>query len=167
MAIENKLTSKKTLDEAIVCNSHAIEVYTMSNENEVKKIEVQKETKKHWAFNEIVHRFDNGDVTRTFHSDVADNIYTKDGVIAIFNGEKITCKNRLALCIEVCARVLVKEKKYSQEKALLLAKKSAKANNSVPKLSDFGLENVSRHSVGFLNDLHVTSVKGLPVCNKK
>lgn len=140
----------------------------MNKESAEKKVtEVKKVTSRFADRNVVKHWFDDGSTKKTFHLDVAQNIYNLDGTVtAIFNGNKIDSKNRLALCVEVTARILVTEKKISKESAILKAKTSAKNNNNVPKMSDFGLADVSRHSVGFLNDLGVRAVNGNKVQNK-
>jgi len=144
----------------------------MSRETKEKALEqqvqeVKKITSRYATRNQVKHFFNDGSTTKTYHTDVAQNIYRLDGtVIALYNGKEVTATDRLALCVEVCALVLCKEKKMSKETALLKAKKSAKENNSVPKLSDFGLTDVRRHSVKFLNDLGVRALNGNLVQNK-
>jgi len=109
---------------------------------------VKTKTRKLDDANEVSKIYDDGTVKKSYHQDVADNIYQPDGtVLAIYRKKEVIAQNRLALCIKI-ANKIDKTGSFTIE-------------NGVPQLNDGS----PRHSVAWLNWHGVTSVFGTPVKN--
>jgi hypothetical protein len=99
--------------------------------------------------NEVNKIYSNGNVVKSYHTDVADNIYLQDrSCIAMFHGEEVKAKNRLALCQKI-AFIINKGEPFPTLKG-------------VPELYD----HAPRHSVAWLNYQGVTACNGNKVKNR-
>jgi len=124
---------------------------------------VQVKTRKLADANEVnkIYRDDDDTITvkKTYHIDVADNIYKADKtVIAMFNGREVTAMNRLELC-KVIATKIISRSKHIKENQVTLS--MLNIVNGVPKIDD-----APRHSVAWLNAHGVRALNGNKVQNR-